>query len=143
MHERPVFGKMVGLSAVVQQLGFEKKTSPIIKVDIHIHTTIIMERRRAREQVNTVAKSSIEYTVMRSYRLAVEEIFSDGEVNCGRLYVLRLFTNAMIRGYPLYEDAIRREHELLKTSLVCQCESWRWTRVLNTVTGMFTRNTSV
>ena len=55
MHERPVFGKMVGLSAVVQQLGFEKKTLPIIKVDIHIHTTIIMERRRAREQVNTVA----------------------------------------------------------------------------------------
>ena len=104
MHERPVFGKMVGLSAVVQQLGFEKKTLPIIKVDIHIHTTIIMERRRAREQVNTVAKSFIEYTVMRSYQLAVEEIFSDGEVNCGRLYVLRLFTNAMIS----WISAIRR-----------------------------------
>ena len=102
-----------------------------------------MEIRRVREQVNTGAKSFIEYNVLRSYRLAVEDILSDGEVNCGRLYVLRLFTNAMIRGYPLYEDAIRREHGLLKTSLVCKCESWWWTRALNAVKGMFTRNTSV
>ena len=53
---------------------------------------------------------------MRSYRLAVEELISDGEVNCGRLYVLRLFIDAMVRGYPLYGDVIRREHESLKTS---------------------------
>ena len=102
-----------------------------------------MERRRAREQVNTLAKSFIENTVMRSYLLSVEEMFSDGEVNCGRLYVLRLFTDAMVRGYPLYGDAIRREHESMKTSLVCQCESWSWTRMLNTVKSMFTHNTSI
>ena len=102
-----------------------------------------MERRRVHEQANTSAKSFIEYNVLRSYRLAVEDILSDGEVNCDHLYVLRFFTNAMIHGYPLYEDAIRREHGLLKTSLVCQCESWWWTRALNAAKGMFTRNTSV
>ena len=103
-----------------------------------------MERRRVREQVNTSAKSFIEYNVLRSYQLAVEDILSDGEVNCDRLYVLRLFTNAMIRVYPLYEDAIRREHVgLLNTSLVCQCESWWWARALNAIKGMFTRNTPV
>ena len=81
---------------------------------------------------------------MRSYQLAVEEMFSDGVVNCGRLYVLRLFTDAMVRGYPLlYGDAIGREHESLKTSLVCQCESWWWTRMLNKVKSMFTNNTSI
>ena len=102
-----------------------------------------MERRRVREQVNIGTKSFIEYNVLRSYRLAVQDMLSDGEVNCGRLYVLRLFTNAMSRGYPLYEDAIRREHGLLKTSLVCQCDTWWWKRALNAVKDMFARNTSV
>ena len=82
-----------------------------------------MEGSRVREQVNTLAKSFIEHTAMHSYRVVVEEMFSDGEVNCGRLYVLRLFTDAMVRGYPLYGNAIRCEYELLKTSLVCQCKS--------------------
>ena len=102
-----------------------------------------MEIRRTREQVNIIAKYFIEYTAMRSYRAVVEEMFSDGEVNCGRLYVLRLFTDAMARGYPLYGDAIRHEHESLKTSLVCQCESWWWTRMLSTVKSMFTHNMSI
>ena len=45
-----------------------------------------MEMRRTREQVNIIAKSFIEYTVMRSYRAVVEEMFSDGEVNCVSQY---------------------------------------------------------
>ena len=61
-------------------------------VDVRIHTTIIMERRRVREQVNTSAKSFIEYNVLRSYRLAVEHILSDGEVNCDVCMYVCLFS---------------------------------------------------
>ena len=110
---------------------------------MYIYTTIVMESRRVRQQVNTLAKSFIEHTAMRCYHFVVDEMFSDREVNCGRLYVLRLFTDAMVRGYPLYGNAIRCEYELLKTSLVCQCKSWWWPRMLNTIKSMFTLNTPI
>ena len=57
MHEMPVFGQMVGLSAVVQQLGFEERHYRLDRLtftstlDLHY----VRYGETTNEQVNTIA----------------------------------------------------------------------------------------